>query len=110
MGLLDNPVYNDIPPDLSYFAKDWLLEQPGTKMARLEGWQPRVADASYNYPLAYLTNMQPAVQWEDVGPAGARWHGYSKTPGGQWLKAPWHPTHWREEQAELQGLLNQLQY
>jgi hypothetical protein len=118
----------DVPNWLNYFAHDWLRKQPGTPMAYTEpprtnepddrgGWQPGVSGIknweepsqtlNYNTALAYLNNMQPAIQWEDQGPAGARWHGYSKTPGGQDLKAPWHPSAYHEDMALMEQLLQQ---
>ena len=117
-GLLTDQFYKDIPPYLNYFTKQWLSSLPGTKMAYLEGWQPEVADINYNVPLAYLTDesarllnkpRQQTIQWEDVGPAGARWHGSSKTPAGEWLKASWHPSTWAEYYTELLEKLRKVE-
>ena len=99
-------------PSTNYFAQDWLRNLPSTKMAQLENWSPMETSpwpsgVNYNLPLAFLSGGpdREKIQWGDEGPAGARWHGASKTPGGQWLKAPWHPTHWAED---IQSLLEQF--
>ena len=97
----------DVPDWLQYFTEQWLHNNPNVKMNYLEG---RGSDTpqttNYNVPLAYLNNMKQAIQWEDQGPAGARWHGYSTTPGGQDLKEPWHPTHWMNDYLTVQNQLN----
>jgi len=106
-------------PSTNYFAQDWLRNLPSTKMAQLEGWSPMdkyplsseerrwPMDINYNIPLAYLSGgpNRERIQWGDEGPAGARWHGASTTPAGQWLKAPWHTTHWAQD---IQPLLEQF--
>ncbi len=117
-GLLTDQFWKNIPPALQYFTKDWLKQQPSTQMQYLEGWQPEMAPTSwtysgggspdYNIPLAYLNRMPEAVQWEDEGLAGSRWHGYSTTPGGQWLKSPWHPTYYMNDMLQLQKMMQQL--
>ena len=101
-------VFKDTPPSLDYFVQQWLKTLPSTKMQYLEGWQQDPHDPSYNVPLAYLSNMKPAIQWEDVGPAGARWHGYSTTPGGQDLKAPWHPSAMHNDVLKMRMALDKL--
>jgi hypothetical protein len=100
---LTDQFYKDVPSWADFFAKNILAKAPSTQMQYLEGWQPRMDDPNYNTPLATLLNYQggdPAtftklpsqgINWDDVGPAGARWHGSDKTPGGEWLKAPFSP-------------------
>ena len=114
-GLLTDQFYKDIPLYLNYFTKQWLSDQPGTKMAYLEGWQPEVANTNYNMPLAFLMNIPQAINWEDVGPAGARWHGSDRTPFGDWLKSSWSPEkygYWDAETAQeesIKAFLKRLQ-
>jgi hypothetical protein len=110
-------VFKQYPPWLDFFLRHWLKEPTSARMNYAAepgepnepgGWQQNPHDTSYNTALAMLHNMPQAIQWEDQGPAGARWHGYSTTKGGQPLKAPWHPTEWRQEQALLQQAINHI--
>jgi len=125
-GLFDltNQFYKDIPSWAQFFATNILKRAPSTHMQYLEGWQPRMDDQNYNSPLATLMGYAggnpsdytklptQGIQWEDQGPAGARWHGSDKTPAGEWLKSPWSPE--KEygyigemmQQSALQKLLN----
>jgi hypothetical protein len=106
-GNTDNPIVHDIPPWLQYFTQDWMNKSKSAPMKYLEGWQEDARVPNYNAPLAFLNNMPEAVQWNDVGPAGARWHGYSTTPAGQWLKEPTGTeAHWQYE-AEMRNQIDQ---
>lgn len=101
----------DLPPWLNYFTQNWLNKQPSKGLNYLEGWSgdsPRTI--AYNVPMAFLSNMKPTVNWENPNETsyGPAWHGYSKTPGGTWLKEPWHPTHWREDYSVLENQLAQI--
>jgi|WetSurMetagenome_2_1015567.scaffolds.fasta_scaffold575829_2 hypothetical protein len=98
--------YKDTPPWLKYFTQQWQHTLPSDQIRYLQGRGPDTIDGTnYNMPLAFLTNMQEGLSPDDPSPAGPRWHGRSRTPGGQDLKAPWHPSAWREEFGILQRLL-----
>lgn len=97
----------DTPEWLNYLTTGWLKGLPSAQKQYLEGWQPKAVSQegiSFNYPQAYLSNVQPKTQLGDEG----KYHWPSKTPMGTWLKAPWHPTHWREDFGVLQNTFDRI--
>jgi len=98
-------------PSVEFFVNNWLRNQPSSKMAYLEGWQPNPRDVNYDVDRAHLFKNFPGqqgVQWDDQGPAGARWHGADRTPFGSYLKSPWSPERYGyyDEEAAKEDLVN----
>ena len=120
----DNFYHSDRPDWLQYFLTNWLKNKHSSKMSYLEGWQGDPNDINYDMEKPFLYKDFPgqtAINWDDVGPAGARWHGSDRGPfgglAGDPIKTPWSPEwlgYWDEETARnesikqfLQNILNQ---
>jgi hypothetical protein len=57
-------------------------------------------NADYDYVTAWKAGVRPERDPYDQN----RFHWASKTPSGEWLKAPNHPTRWKETFMEQSGV------
>jgi hypothetical protein len=71
----------------------YVEQKAGKLIPRDELLNEMMYDTDYDYGGAYLARGEDMFQ---IDPASGTFHGMSRTPTGQWLKSPDHPTTWKE--------------
>jgi hypothetical protein len=97
MGGLDSILRQAIPSDEMESA----FQQWFGQWAQRSGLAPNPDDPlhRYDYREAYRMGIEPSINRHD-----GRYHWPSKTPDGRWLKAPDHPTAWKETYMQQYGV------
>jgi len=82
-------------PDEEQKFQQFILNHPWYSEFKEEfGQEPQIDGGDYDYRGAWEARGEEMFA---KNPMDRKWHGYSKTPGGSWLKAPEHTTRWKED-------------